>query len=168
MIRRFLKRRLVDPIVALLIQGITPQKIALSIAFGCALGVFPVIGSTTVLCALAAVIFRLNLPAIQLVNYFIYPLQIALLLPFLRMGEWLFRAPHMDLTVKGIFALIRQNVLHAIVALWTPTWHAMVAWLLVGPPAIFIIYKVLAPVLAALDRTLHLNRSKPQAAAEAE
>jgi len=36
---------------------------------------------------------RLNLPAIQLVNLVVYPLQLALLVPFLRAGAWLSIAP---------------------------------------------------------------------------
>jgi hypothetical protein len=52
--RGFFHRRVVAPIVALLTQGITPEKIALSLAFGIVLGIFPVLGSTTVLCAVAA------------------------------------------------------------------------------------------------------------------
>ena len=67
--RGFFHRRVVAPIVALLTQGITPEKIALSLAFGIVLGIFPVLGSTTVLCAAAALVFGLNLPAIQLVNW---------------------------------------------------------------------------------------------------
>ena len=64
----FFHRRIIAPIVALLTQGITPEKIALSLACGIVLGIFPVLGSTTILCAAAAVLFGLNLPAIQLVN----------------------------------------------------------------------------------------------------
>jgi uncharacterized protein (DUF2062 family) len=45
---RFLRRRLIDPLLALLTQGITPQKLALSIAIGAIVGIFPVLGSTTV------------------------------------------------------------------------------------------------------------------------
>ena len=70
------------PIVMLLKQGTAPEKIALSLSMGFVLGIFPVIGSTTLLCAAAAFMFKLNLPAIQLVNYFVYPLQLGLLLPF--------------------------------------------------------------------------------------
>jgi uncharacterized protein (DUF2062 family) len=88
----FLYRKLVRPLVDLLRQGVSPEKIALSVALGVTLGVFPVLGSTTALCALAAFALQLNLPAIQLVNYFVYPLQIALLIPFFRLGEKLFRA----------------------------------------------------------------------------
>ena len=92
---RFFRRRLARPIIELLRQGVTPEKMALSLALGVALGVFPVLGTTTALCALVAFIWRLNLPAIQIVNYFVYPLQIALLIPFFRLGEKLFGAPHL-------------------------------------------------------------------------
>jgi uncharacterized protein (DUF2062 family) len=83
----FFSRRLVRPFLDLLRQGVTPEKIALSVALGVTLGVFPVLGSTTALCALAAFAWQLNLPAIEIVNYFIYPLQIALLIPFFRAGR---------------------------------------------------------------------------------
>jgi uncharacterized protein (DUF2062 family) len=65
------------------------QGIALSIALGVTLGVTPVLGSTTVLCLLAALVFRLNVPALQLVNCGMYPLQLALPIPFLRVGDLL-------------------------------------------------------------------------------
>ena len=63
----FSYRRLVRPILRLLRQGVTPEKIALSLALGAVLGVFPVLGSTTALCTLAAITLRLNLPAISCV-----------------------------------------------------------------------------------------------------
>ncbi|HUB58966.1 MAG TPA: DUF2062 domain-containing protein, partial [Candidatus Micrarchaeia archaeon] len=57
----FFYRRMARPILQLLRQGVTPEKLALSIALGAALGVFPVLGTTTALCALAALLLRLNL-----------------------------------------------------------------------------------------------------------
>src|SRR6202035_779984 len=83
----FSSRRLVRPFLDLLRQAVTPEKIALSVALGVTLGVFPVLGSTTALCALAAFAWQLNLPVTEIVNYFIYPLQIALLIPFFRAGR---------------------------------------------------------------------------------
>ncbi len=41
----------------------TPEKMALSLALGGALGVFPALGCTTLLCTLVAIVLRLNLPA---------------------------------------------------------------------------------------------------------
>jgi uncharacterized protein (DUF2062 family) len=148
----FFHRRPVRPILDLLRQGVTPEKIALSIALGVALGVFPVLGSTTALCALAALVLRLNLPAIQVVNYFVYPLQIALLIPFFRMGEWLFRSPHLPLSVSQIYAMIHANMWDAIRSLWTTAWHAMIVWCLLAPVFVAIVYAVLAPVLRRVLR----------------
>jgi uncharacterized protein (DUF2062 family) len=95
----WLRRQIVNPVLDLLRQGVTPEKISLSIALGITLGVTPVLGSTSVLCFLAAVLLRLNLPALQLVNYLVYPLQFALLVPFIRVGEWILAAPPVRLTV---------------------------------------------------------------------
>jgi hypothetical protein len=145
--RGFFHRRVVAPIAALLTQGITPEKIALSLAFGIVLGVFPVLGSTTVLCAAAALIFGLNLPAIQLVNYLIYPLQLFLLIPFIRMGEKLFRAAPLQLSLAQIINMVRADLPHAVSTLWLAEVHAMSAWLLIGLPAILLIYFLLSRAL---------------------
>ena len=86
----FWQRRVVALIVAQLRQGITPEKIALTIALGLVLGLFPIIGATTLLCSLAALLLRLNQPVIQLVNYLTFPLQLGLIIPVYRAGERLF------------------------------------------------------------------------------
>ena len=44
MIADFFRRRVLGPVLDLLRQGITPEKVALSIAFGVVLGVFPALG----------------------------------------------------------------------------------------------------------------------------
>jgi uncharacterized protein (DUF2062 family) len=144
--------RLLRPILDLLRQGVTPEKIALSLALGVALGVFPLLGSTTALCALAALVLRLNLPAIQVINYFVYPLQIALLIPFFRLGERLFRAPHLPLSVPQIYAMMHANVWDAIRSLWTTTWHAILVWCLLAPLFAAVVYAVLLPALRRVLR----------------
>lgn len=158
----FIQRKLVRPIIELLKQGVTPEKMALSLALGAALGIFPALGWTTALCAIAALTLRLNLPAIQIVNYFMYPAQIALLLPFFRLGEWLFRAPRLAISVPQIYALIHASVWNAIRVLWTTTWHAIVAWCILAPVIVGVLYAVLAPVLRRL-RVGELKESPAEA-----
>jgi uncharacterized protein (DUF2062 family) len=58
-------QRRLKPFIQLLRQGVSPEKIALAIILGMILGVTPVLGSTLVLCTVAAILLRLNLPAIQ-------------------------------------------------------------------------------------------------------
>jgi len=148
--RGFFYRRVVAPIVALLTQGITPEKIALSVAFGIVLGVFPVLGSTTALCAAAALILRLNLPAIQLVNYLIYPMQLFLLVPFIRMGEKLLGAEPLKLSLAQMLTMLRADLPHAVSALWRAEMHAVIAWLLIGSPAILLFYFLLSRALSQI------------------
>lgn len=145
--RSFLYRRFIAPVVALLTQGITPEKIALSLAFGIVLGIFPVLGSTTFLCAAAALMFRLNLPSTQLVNWLIYPLQLTCLVPFIHLGEMLFRATPLGLSVVQILSMVHADPRNAIATLWRVEVHAIAAWLLIGPIAIFLLYGWLSRVL---------------------
>lgn len=148
----FFRRRIARPIAELLRQGVTPEKMALSLALGMALGVFPVLGTTTALCALVAFLWRLNLPAIQIVNYFVYPLQIALLIPFFRAGEKLFGAPHLPLSVTQILAAVHASFWGATRFLWTTVWHAAVAWCLIAPLFVSLAYVILVPLLRRAAR----------------
>ncbi|HKN75714.1 MAG TPA: DUF2062 domain-containing protein [Candidatus Acidoferrum sp.] len=157
--RGFFRQRIARPVVELLHQGVTPEKMALSIALGVALGVFPVLGTTTALCALVAFILRLNLPAIQIVNFFVYPLQIVLLIPFFRAGELLFGAPHLPLSAAQIVATVRANFWGATRFLWTTTWHAVVVWCLIAPVFVGLAYLVLAPSLGRVVRTISKEKA---------
>ena len=148
----FFRRRVARPIVELLRQGVTPEKMALSLALGAVLGVFPVLGTTTALCALMAFIWRLNLPAIQIVNYFVYPLQIALLIPFFRAGEILFGAPHLPLSLAEILTVVHASLWGATCFLWTTIWHAAVAWCLIAPMFVALGYVILVALLRRIAR----------------
>ena len=166
--RGFFQRRLVQPLLRLLRMGITPEKLALSLAFGVVLGTFPVLGSTTILCTLAVFLFGLNFPAIQIVNYFVYPLQLALLVPLLRAGRILFREPPLPFKLADILAMIRVSAGSAIRVLWVATLHAIVAWLIVAVPMILLLNAVLRPSMRRVASGLGaLKRSAAERAAGA-
>lgn len=148
------RRRVIEPILDLLRQGITPEKVALSLALGVTLGVTPVLGSTTILCTLAAIALRLNLPAIQLVNWLTFPLQLSLMIPFLRAGEWMFSAHQLPLPLDEILALVRADVWGAIRQLRVSMLHALAAWFFAGVVAFPILYGVLVPALRRAGRAL--------------
>ena len=147
-VRGFLQRRLVAPVLELLRQGVTPEKLALSLAFGLGIGIFPVLGVSTVLCTVLAIAFRLNLPAIQLVNYLASPLQLALIIPFVRVGEHLLGLKEQPLSIKEGFRIMAEGVLHAIVTLWDAIVHAALGWIVIGPALIYALYRMLRPILA--------------------
>jgi uncharacterized protein (DUF2062 family) len=146
-LRSLIYRKLVQPFIELLKQGVPPEKIALTIALGISIGVIPVIDSTTMLCTLAAVTLRLNLPGILLINGVVYPLQLTLLVPFLRAGAWIFRVDGPKLSIGQIFHMIRANAWHAITTLWVATMHALVVWLIAGCAVSLVAYLVLSALL---------------------
>lgn len=151
----FLQRRVLKPLLKLLRQGVTPEKLALSLALSATLAVIPAFGWSVWLCGICALVFGLNLPAMQAVNYFMYPAQIALLPPFFRLGEKLFRAPHLPISVSQIYAMVHADLWGAIKFLWNTTWHAMVVWGLIAPFAVALIYFALLPIFR---RVAHRNR----------
>ena len=54
-------------------QGISPRRLALTLALGFAIGCIPVIGIPTAVCLVVALSLRLNIPAIQAANYAAMP-----------------------------------------------------------------------------------------------
>src|ERR1035441_3975205 len=75
-------------------QGISPRRLALTLALVLAIGCIPGLGIPTAVCAVLAIALRLNLPAIQAANYAVMPLQLLLIMPFVRLGGWLFASGH--------------------------------------------------------------------------
>jgi uncharacterized protein (DUF2062 family) len=151
-VRAFVRRRVIEPILDLLRQGVTPEKIALSLALGLGLGIFPVLGVSTVLCTLVAIVLRLNLPAIQLVNYLASPVQLALIIPFVRVGEHLLGLTPQPLSIGEGFRLMAIGALHAVVVLWDAILHAALGWIVIGPVLIATLYRVFRPLLARAAR----------------
>jgi uncharacterized protein (DUF2062 family) len=133
-----------------LTQGVTPGALALSLAVGLGLGTFPVLGSTTLLCAAAAAWLRLNQPAIQLVNYVAYPLQLLLFVPLLRAGAALLGAPAEALTLEGIRQQIGADPWGAIRLYGQATAGAVVVWAAVAVPAMFVLARAFRPLLERL------------------
>ncbi|MDE3197568.1 MAG: DUF2062 domain-containing protein, partial [Acidobacteriota bacterium] len=133
-------------IKGLLSQGITPEKISLAIALAVVIGVFPVLGTTTALCAAAAMIFGLNPAAMQLVGWLVYPAQLALLVPMMRLGSLLFGLRPVP-PLSELLHLMRADLWGAVKVFWPSTLSAVGAWLIASPVAVALIYFALLPPL---------------------
>jgi uncharacterized protein (DUF2062 family) len=131
-------------------KGITPKKVALTIALGVFIGLIPMLGTTTILCTIAALALRLNMPAIHVVNSVVYPLQLTMLIPFYRAGAWLFRSDASSLSPGTVQDLIRAGILRAVASLWVVTMHALVAWMIVGTITGLIVYAAVLPLTRRL------------------
>ncbi len=149
---KFWRERVVGLIGSQLTQGVTPQKIALTIALGINLAMFPILGSTTLLCAAVAFWLKLNQPIIQLVNWLAYPLQFAMLLPFIRIGEWLTRAPQVTFSIPQMLQKFHDAPGKFLGEFGMTGVHGIIAWLLIAPILSALIYFVLLPPLKKLSQ----------------
>ncbi len=147
-------RRVRNPIIGQLKQGITADKIAATIALGIVLSIFPILGSTTILCAVAAIIFRLNQPIIQLASYSAYPVQLILLIPFYRAGETIFGRPHVPLSIPLFLSRIRADFFQFLKDFGMIAVAGIVVWSLVAPFLGVAIYFFVRPPLRALARKI--------------
>ena len=150
----FWQKRVVTPVVAQLRQGVTPEKLALTIALGLALGCFPLLGSATLLCGLAGLALRLNQPVIQLVNYGAYPLQLTLLIPHYRAGEWLFQSPPVPLSIPLLYQRFAEDFGSFLRDYGLLALQGIAVWCLLAPPAAAALYFATRGPLRLLARTL--------------
>lgn len=147
MIKEFFKNKIITPILNLLKQGITPEKISLCIALGIMLGVFPVIGSTMILCTIASFSLKLNLPLIQVISYLVYPLQFVFLIPFVRFGEWVLGIPPFPISIEALVDMIKTDIVQTIVVFWDATMHGIFGWTIISCLMIPFIYFLFLPIL---------------------
>jgi uncharacterized protein (DUF2062 family) len=149
-------RRIALPILALLRRGTSPQTLAWSLAVGVLIGINPILGSTTLLCLALAFIFRLNIVASQLTNHLIYPLQLILLIPFIRLGSRLFHTAPMPLAARELVHAARETPLALVRQLWLWESHALVVWAILATVLTPAIALVLTPILRRLlNRVQH-------------
>ena len=141
------RRRLVAPLLALLRQGLAPEKLALTVALGVAAGLVPILGAITTVAGLLALRLRLNMAAIQLVSHMMTPLQLILFVPLLRQGARLLgNAQEQALSLDQVRQLFAQDWRAALHLLWRAELGAMVLWLAASVPLATVLYFALLPL----------------------
>ncbi len=146
-----------------LTQGITPEKIALTFAIGSACALFPVFGVTSLLCFLAAFIWRLNQPIIQILNQLLLPVHIVTFLFCVRFGEILFRAPtteRLQLDPRKIhelyFEYFWSHPIHSLTFFLRDNAdsviYSIVAWSILLPLYVPIVYYTTRPLMRGIVR----------------
>ncbi len=146
--REFLRCKILRPLLRLLRGGVTPRRLAWSLALGMVIGINPSVGLTTVLVILLAWIFGLNQFASQIGTHIVAPLHVLLFVPFIELGVHLFHTRQLPLDRHQIEHLSHHplRLLHSI-GQWE--WHALIVW--------GIIAAAMLPLLAwYLRRTLVL------------
>ena len=141
--KNLLTSRVIEPLKAVMRQGLSRESMAFTLAGGFVIATFPVFGSTTLLCALFAAGFRLNQVVIQIANYIGYPFQFLLFIPLIRIGEELFGLPSVSIDPATVGAMIWDTPLLFVQTYGVAIGAASVVWLVLAVPAIWVLKQII-------------------------
>jgi uncharacterized protein (DUF2062 family) len=160
-VREFLRCRILRPLLRQLRGGVTPRRLAWSLALGLVIGINPSVGLATLAVAMLAWAFGLNHVASQIGLHAVTPLHLLLFLPFIQLGVYLFHTSRLPLSRQQIEHLSHHpwRLFHDI---WQWEWHALVVWGLVAAIAMPLLASYLRRTLVLLMRRHKtLLRSRP-------
>ena len=154
----FWRRWVLNTIVKQLTQGTSPAKIAQAIAYGVTIGIFPIIGSTTLLSILIGIPLKLNQPILQVFKSLAAPLQWTLVLGFYRLGEILFNAPHVSLSIPKMMERFFAEPGPFFRDYGMTALYGIAVWCLIAPLLLAAIYFTSRPLIQTLAKQVTRKR----------
>ena len=155
-------RRVIAPLAAQLTLGVAPERLAGTVAVGVACALFPLLGATTVLTAVVGVRLRMNQVILHTINQLLGPVQLTMIIVYLRAGEWIWRVPRLHFSItelvmefhgSGVSVFLKRFGMAGV--------HAVTAWAVSAPFLLALLYVV---VRGPMHRLATL-RALPAAAA---
>jgi uncharacterized protein (DUF2062 family) len=152
-----LHRWIVRPIINQLKQGITPEKLSWTISLGIMLGIFPIMGTTSLVTFAAGWVFKLNQPVLHLFNSIVYPLHLALILVFIRLGQALNGVERIKFSIPEMLSKFRDDPTQFARDFGMAALYGIQAWALVSLILIPLLYIVSLPLLKKLTGKFQTN-----------
>ena len=160
-IREWLRCHVLRPLLQLLRGGLTPRRLAWSLALGMVVGINPSVGVTTLLVLLLAWIFGLSKLASLIGTHVVAPLHLLLFIPFIELGVHLFHTRKLPLTRRQLEHL-SHHPLRLFHEIWQWEWHALIIWGVTAGVAMPLLAVYLRRALITLRRrNKTLLRSRP-------
>lgn len=113
---------------------------------------FPILGTTTLICLVVGIAMKLNQPVIQAVNYACTPIHIPFIYYSFRWGNDWFGDGATSLEFKTMFALLRESPLEFVSTYSMTALHATCVWAVLLPFWALGVYYTSLPTLRAIDR----------------
>jgi uncharacterized protein (DUF2062 family) len=154
------QRHVIDPIALQLTQGITPEKIALTLAVGSAFALFPILGTTTILCLIVGIALRLNQPIIQIVNALCTPLHLPVIYAMVKLGSHIFNVPYSHVGIRMMNHMLWDDPRDFFERFGITALHAIAAWAIIAPFWIVAVYLFALPVLNEVNRRRIASREQ--------
>ena len=129
-----------DKITALLKQGLTPKELSQSIIVSGLISTIPILGVSTFMITTVSLKRKLNLPVMISLSYLMWPVQILLIIPFIRVGEFIFSVPRNHHTVEEIISSFQSSFFKTLSNLSFELLCGLGGWLLTAVPVSVGIY----------------------------
>ena len=127
-IKILLSERYLKPVKAFLSQGMSPLIMARTIAL----------------------LFKMNLALIQVINYAVFPLQILLAIPFYKAAAWMINSEMLQDFPETLIAAFNADWWGAINNSFQVIFTAFLIWLLLSVPLFWLVGKIVSAMLLKL------------------
>ncbi|KAF7824920.1 cytoplasmic membrane protein [Senna tora] len=148
---KWFQKKIVDPLLLILRRGAEPNQLAFSAALGITIGIFPICGVTVFLCGIAIALLGsfCHAPTVMLANFIATPIELSLVVPFLRFGELITGGPHFPLTSDALKKVLTGHASHEVLSSIS---HALLGWLMASPFVLGTLYIIFIPCFKVLVR----------------
>jgi len=163
-IREFLRCRILHPLLRLLRGGVTPRRLAWSLALGIVIGINPSVGLTTLVVVMLAWMLGLSQVASQIGAHAVAPLHLLLFVPFIELGVHIFHTRRLPLSRQQIEHL-SHHPLRLFRDIWQWEWHALIVWGVVAAIAMPLLALYIRRALVMLMRR-HPTLTRPRPAVQ--
>ncbi|KAJ4827001.1 hypothetical protein Tsubulata_050965 [Turnera subulata] len=157
----WVQKKIVDPLYLILRRGMEPKQLAFSAALGITLGIFPICGVTVLLCGLAIAFLGsfCHAPTVMLFNFIATPIELSLIVPFLRFGEFISGGPHFPLTTDALKKVLTGQASREVIV---SIANALLGWLVAAPFILAALHVIFFPCFKVLVRKFSTVSPSPK------
>ncbi|KAJ8441511.1 hypothetical protein Cgig2_026312 [Carnegiea gigantea] len=160
-VRSWFNTKIVEPLLDMLRRGTEPKQLAFSSALGFTLGLFPICGVTVCLCGVAIAMLgsRCHPPSVMLANFVATPVELSLVVPFLRFGEVITGGAHFPLTSDAFKKVLTGQASSEVLL---SLFHVLLGWVFAAPFILASLYVLLLPCFKVLVRRFNSGSMSPK------
>ena len=131
-----------DKTTALLKQGLTPKELIQSVIVSGLISIIPILGVSTFMITTISLKSKLNFPLMIALSYLMWPVQILMIIPFIRIGEFIFSISPNHYTVEEIISSFQNSFFQTLSRLSFELLCGLGGWFFTAVPVAVGVYLV--------------------------
>lgn len=132
--------KLIKKITKLFKQGLTPKELSQSIIVSALISIIPILGVSTFMITTVSLKSKLNLPVMIALSYLMWPIQILMIIPFIRIGQFIFAVPQNHHTLAEIISSFQESFFGTLRQLSLELLFGFGGWVMTAVPVAIVLY----------------------------